>query len=131
MAVNQNPRFVAGPPTPCYKPLCRGLLLHTLVANAWCRYALQKNLVANVLVASQEILLETYVADWPPKPVTNPMFLIHSHICIYTGICGGYKRYYGGPPERFYTVILRSSHLHSRFGVKGFELKPRKLVRPS
>ena len=70
----------AAPPPPCYIPLCRGLLLHTFVANDWCRYALQKNLVAKVLVASQEILLQTYVAGWRPKPVTNPMFLIHSHI---------------------------------------------------
>ena len=59
--------------------LCRGLLLHTFVANAWRRYALQKNLVAKLLVASQEILLQTYVAEWPPEPATNPVFLIHSH----------------------------------------------------
>ena len=73
-------RSVAGPPTPCCIPLCHGLLLHTFVANAWRRYALQKNLVAKVLVASQEILLQTYVAEWPPKPVANPVFLIHSHL---------------------------------------------------
>ena len=84
MAVNQNPVLSrAPPPHPCYKPLCRGLLLHSFVANAnaWRWYALRKkNLVAKVLVASQEILLQIYVAEWPPKPVTNPVFLIHSHI---------------------------------------------------
>ena len=78
-----RPHFVAAPPppTPCYIPLCRGmLLLQIFVANAWRRYALQKNLVAKVLVARQEILLQTYVSEWPPKPVTNPVFLIHSHV---------------------------------------------------
>ena len=80
-----KPRFVAGPPpTPCYMPLCRGLLLHTFFANAWRMYALQKKLVAKVLVASHEILLQTYVAEWRPKPVTNPVFLIHSHITAYS-----------------------------------------------
>ena len=76
-----KPHFVAAhppPPTPYYIPLCRGLLLHTFVANDWCKYALQKNLVAKVIVASQEILLQTYVVEWSPKPLTNPMFLIHS-----------------------------------------------------
>ena len=66
-----KPCFVVCPPAPRYIPLCRGRLLHTFVANASRRYALQKNLVAEVLVASQEILLQTYVAEWPPKPVTN------------------------------------------------------------
>ena len=80
MAVNQNPVLSRAPPHPCYIPLCRGLLLHTFVANAWHRYALQRNLVAQVLVASQQILLQTYVAEWPPKPVTNLVFLIHRHI---------------------------------------------------
>ena len=44
--------------------------------------ALQKNLVAEVLVASQEIPLQTSGAEWLPKPVTNPMFLIDSHVGI-------------------------------------------------
>ena len=78
--MNSKPVLSQPPPTPCYIPLCRGLLLHTFVANGWCRYALQKNLVAKVLVANQEILLQTYVAERPPKPVTNPMFLIHSQL---------------------------------------------------
>ena len=78
-SVNQNP-VCRGPPRSCYIPLCRGLLLHTFGANACRRYALQKNLVAKVLVAGREILLQTYVAESPRKPVTNPVFLIHSHI---------------------------------------------------
>ena len=55
MAVNQNPVLSRAPPTPCYIPLCRGLLLRTFVANAWRWYALQQNLVAKVLVASRGI----------------------------------------------------------------------------
>ena len=87
-------RFVAAPPPPPVAyPICRGLLLHTFVANAWRRYAPQKNIVAKVLVASQAILLQTYVAEWPPKPVTNPAFLIHNlkfacfllFICVWIG----------------------------------------------
>ena len=35
-----------------------------------------------MLVASQEVLLQTYVAERPPKPVTNPMFLIHNHVIL-------------------------------------------------
>ena len=34
-----------------------------------------------VLVKSQEILLQAYLAEWPPKPVTNPVLLIHRHTC--------------------------------------------------
>ena len=71
-----------------------GLLLHTFVANDWCRYAVQKNLVAKVLVASQEILLQTYVAEGPPKPVTNPMFLIHSQLSILGQVVPVYIRIY-------------------------------------
>ena len=74
-----KPCFVAGPhPTPLRTPFvaaCSYIPLHTFVANAWRWYALQKNLVAN-----QDILLQTYVAEWPPKPVTNPVFLTHSHL---------------------------------------------------
>ena len=91
MAVDQNTVLSRPPHTPphptpphlCFRIICHGLSLQTFVANAWCRYALQKNLVAKVLVASQGILLQTYVAEWPPEPVTNPVFLIHSHIHIY------------------------------------------------
>ena len=82
MAVDQKPRFVKGPsPTPCYIPLCRGLSLHVFVASAWYQYghAPQKKLVAQVR-AYQEILLQAYVAEWPPKLGTNPMLLIHSHM---------------------------------------------------
>ena len=78
-----KPRFVAAPPIPCYIPLCRGLLLQTFVANDWRRYALHNNLVAKVLAASQEIRSQTFVAEWPPKPVTKPVFLIHSRIYVY------------------------------------------------
>ena len=83
MAVNQNPALLRAPPPPvtysfvaacCYIPLSR-----MIGAGMRCRYAPHENL-AKVLVASQEILLETYVAEWPPKPVTNSMFLIHSHM---------------------------------------------------
>ena len=70
------------PPHPLLHTPLWGLLLHAFVANAWRRYVLQKNLVAKVPVASQDILLQTYVAEWPLKPVTNPVFLIHSHMGI-------------------------------------------------
>ena len=40
----------------------------------------QKKLVENVLIASQQNLLQACVAEWPPKPFTHPVFLIHSHI---------------------------------------------------
>ena len=43
-------------------------------------YAPQKKLVENVLIASQQNLLQACVAEWPPKPFTHPVFLIHSHI---------------------------------------------------
>ena len=42
-----------------------------------------KKLIAEVLVASLEILLKAYVAEWPPKPVTHPVLLIHSHMGVY------------------------------------------------
>ena len=45
-----------------------------------------KRTFTKVLVASQEILLQTYVAERPPKPDTYPVFLIQSHI----GIIGSY-----------------------------------------
>ena len=32
------------------------------------------------LVASQEILLQAYLPEWPPKPVTDPVFLIRSQM---------------------------------------------------
>ena len=70
------------PPPPPPQPVTYSfdLLLNTLVANPWRRYALQKNLVAKVRVASQEILLQTYVVEWPPKPVTKTVLLIHSRV---------------------------------------------------
>ena len=37
--------------------------------------------------ASQECLLQAYVAESPPKPVTNPMFLIHSCSAADTSEC--------------------------------------------
>ena len=58
-----------------YISLCRRLFLHTIVANAWNTYTPQKNLVAKVLVASKEILLQAHVAEWPSKPATNPNLL--------------------------------------------------------
>ena len=87
MVVNQNPVLSrAPPPHPLLHALCRSLLLHTFVANDWCRYALQKDLIAKVLVENQGILLQTYEAKWPPKPVTNPRILTHSHISYSLGL---------------------------------------------
>ena len=72
--------FVATPtPAPCCIPPCDDLLLHTLLASAWYGHASPKKLGAKVLVAGWEILLQAYLAERPSKPVTNPMFLIHSH----------------------------------------------------
>ena len=71
-----NP-VLSPPPTPCYIPLCRGLLLHTSVASARYGHAPGKRLVARVLVASQDILPH-YVAESPPKPVRNSAFFVHS-----------------------------------------------------
>ena len=42
-----------------------------------------KGLVAEGFVAERPRLLQTFVAKWPPKPVTRPMFLIRSHIDIH------------------------------------------------
>ena len=36
--------------------------------------------IAEVLVASQDILLQTFVAEYPPKTVTNQVFSIHNHV---------------------------------------------------
>ena len=75
--MDQTSRLV----TPCCIPLCRSLLLQTFVANACCRYTPQENLVGKAIVASQEILLQAYyVAERPPRHVTNPVSLTHIHM---------------------------------------------------
>ena len=98
-----KPGFVAGPALP---------LLHTPLSrpNAWRRYALQKNLVAKVLVASQEILLQTYVAEWPPKPVTNPALLIHGHLRSSNTILGPIQSLnpLPGKPARMRTLFSQT-----------------------
>ena len=80
MAVDQKSRFVAGPPHPLlHVPMSRPVVSRLCREH---RYAPQKNLVAKVLVAIQETLLQAYVAEWPPEPVTNLVFFIHSHIGV-------------------------------------------------
>ena len=46
-------------------------------------------------VAEHPRLLQTYVAKWPPKPVTNPIFLIRCHIIVIGSVFG--PRLYGTP----------------------------------
>ena len=71
-----NFHFSEGPHVRGVGPLLikEGPTLHTFVAHAWRRYALQQNIVAKVLVASQDILLQTYVAEWPPSLLQTPCF---------------------------------------------------------
>ena len=74
-----KPSF-AGPPDPLlHNPLSRPVVTY-LWHECLGQVCPKKNLVAKVLVASQEILLQTYVAEWPPKHVTHPVLLIHGHI---------------------------------------------------
>ena len=79
LAVNQNPVLSRAPPTPGYIPLCRGLLLRTFVANAWRWYALQKNLVAKVLVASRGISVTNLCRGMAAEACYKPSVLTHSH----------------------------------------------------
>ena len=39
---------------------------------------------------------DAYVAEWPPKPLTNPMFFIHGHI----GLHKDYYPNYGASNEQ-------------------------------
>ena len=73
MAVNQIPVLSRAPPPLLHTPVSRP------VATYLCRECLSqvcptKEPSAKVLVASQEILFQTYVAESSPKPVTNPVF---------------------------------------------------------
>ena len=110
--MHQNPVLsrVPDPTSVTYPFVAACCYIH---ANAWRRYALQKNLVAKVLVASHEILLQTHVAEWPPEPVTNPVFdsqpyvdiyPICVYVCIYTHI--PYKR------THKYTWLLYTCIMH-------------------
>ena len=75
--MNENPVLSRPPPPPpLLQTLCRGLLLPTFVANDWRRYALQKNLVTKGLVASQEILLQTYSQPYSNIILTMVMVII-------------------------------------------------------
>ena len=66
---NQNPVLSRPPsPHPQYIPFS---------ANAWHRYALPR-----VYVASQDIPLQANVAEWPRKPATNQLFLIHRQMFL-------------------------------------------------
>ena len=75
--MNQNHVLSRPPPPGLHTPLSRPVVAYLCREYVALVYP-TKELVAKVFVASQEILLQTYVGEWPPKPVTNPVFLIHS-----------------------------------------------------
>ena len=82
MAVDQNP-MLSRPPL-FYKPLLRPAVSNPLsrIFRGYDKtYYLKAALcfwgfVTEGFVAEHPCLLQTYVSNWPPKPVTNPMFLI-------------------------------------------------------
>ena len=90
-------RVVAAPPllqafvaAGCFKPFVADAVTIKHITSKQCYY-LKAVLcfflgwfVAEGIVAEHPSLLQTYVAKWPLKPVTNPMFFIRSHIYIYT-----------------------------------------------
>ena len=77
---------VAGP-APSVTNLCRGPSVANPCRGPLCRSTVVfKGLVAEGFVAEHPRLLQTFVAKWPPKPVTRPMFLIRCHIYTYTYI---------------------------------------------
>ena len=80
-----KPRVVAGPPAPSVASLCRGRLFQTL-RRGFLAAMIEHNtsrFVAKGFVAKHPGLLQTYVAKWPPKPVTNPVFSI---LCQYMSV---------------------------------------------
>ena len=91
MGVDQNPVLSRAPPS--VTNLCRGL------TNP-CR-----GLVAEGFVAEHPHLLQTFVAKWPPKPVTRPMFLIRCHDYVYT--CVSLRVFIGRRAYVITNIILR------------------------
>ena len=69
MAVDQNPGCRG--PLLCYKPLSRALCYKTLSRTSAQSTVVFKGLVAEGFVAEHPCLLQTFVAKWPPKPVTD------------------------------------------------------------
>ena len=72
-----------------FQTLCRGFLAAVIqhIPSSW--RLVFRGFVAAGFVAEHPHLLQSYVAKWPPKPVTNPMFLISCRISsnyIYTYI---------------------------------------------
>ena len=94
MSVDQNRMLSRGRPP--VRSLCRGRLLRrmlqTLCRRISCGYDSTYypevalcfwRFVAEGFVPEHARLLQTCVAKWPPKPVTNPILLIRCHIYIY------------------------------------------------
>ena len=83
IAVDQN-SGCRGPPM--LQTFVAGPLLQTLVADLCVEYCSLQGACRGGFVAEQPHLLQTFVAKWPPKPVTRPMFLIRCHISVYCSI---------------------------------------------
>ena len=80
MAVDQIP-FCRGAP-PSVTNLCRGPCVTNPCRGPLCRVLLSSRSLSRWgLLQNTPRLLQTFVAKWPPKPVTRPMFLIRCHIC--------------------------------------------------
>ena len=80
MAVDQNP-CCCGPP-PLLQTFVAGPLLQTLVADHCVEYGSLQGACRGGFVAEDPRLLQTFVAKWPYKPATRPMFFIRCHIAI-------------------------------------------------
>ena len=68
--VSQKPILSPPPPHPhliAYPFVAACCCCVPCAMNAWYRYAAQHSIVAKVRIASQQILLQAYVAEWPPK----------------------------------------------------------------
>ena len=89
-------RVVAGPPPLLQAFVAAGVSssLSRISHRYDCTYYLKAALCFGRFVAERFVaehpcrpcLLQTYVAKWPPQPVTNPVFFIRRHIYIYTYI---------------------------------------------
>ena len=76
-----KPRVVARPPPPlCYKPLSRPAVTNpsSRISRGYDSTYYRKEAL-HFLGRGRPRLLQTYVAKWPSKPVTNSMFLIRCH----------------------------------------------------
>ena len=83
MAVDRNPCCHGAPPL-LLQTFVAGPLLQTLVADLCVEYCSLQGACRGGVCRRTPPSATNLCREWPPKPVTRPMFLIHCHISIHT-----------------------------------------------